>query len=271
MMNVSELAQELLAASQAGKGVETCPSTRDAAFDMNAAYAVEGEIARRRLASGRSSAGLKVGYANKAMWRALKLETLVWAHMYDDTVRYASQNVSQLSLAGMVSPKIEPEIVLKLKQPIVGGLDAAATLSAVESFALVFEIIDCPFPEWKFKPVDFVAACGLHRALIVGEPQSVREEAIPTLVEQLAGFQLKLMKNGALVEEGAGKNALRSPALCVAELAGALGRQAGAAPLQAGDLISTGTLTTPQPIMAGEVWQAQVEGLPTPALTVSFS
>jgi hypothetical protein len=31
------------------------------------------------------------GYANKAMWRALKLDTLVWAHMYDDTVRYATE------------------------------------------------------------------------------------------------------------------------------------------------------------------------------------
>ena len=38
-------------------------------------------------AAGHRTVGRKVGYANKAVWRVLKLETLVWAHMYDDTVR----------------------------------------------------------------------------------------------------------------------------------------------------------------------------------------
>ncbi len=44
-----------------------------------------------RRAAGRKTVGVKVGYANKAMWRVLKLDTLVWAHMYDDTVRYADR------------------------------------------------------------------------------------------------------------------------------------------------------------------------------------
>jgi 2-oxo-3-hexenedioate decarboxylase len=90
-------------------------------------------------------------------------------------------------------------------------------------------------------------------------------------VESLATFPLKLYRNNELVEEGAGKNSLKSPALCVAELGGAMLRQAGQTPLSAGDLISTGTLTTSQLIAAGEVWKAQVEGLPVPALTLRFT
>jgi hypothetical protein len=39
------------------------------------------------------------------------------------------------------------------------------------------------------------------------------------------------MKNGELVEEGSGKNSLRSPALCLAELAAAIAKQPGAEPL----------------------------------------
>ena len=42
--------------------------------------------------AGIATVGRKVGFANKAVWRVLKLETLVWAHMYDDTVRYADRN-----------------------------------------------------------------------------------------------------------------------------------------------------------------------------------
>ena len=46
---------------------------------------------RRRVAAGHRVVGVKVGYANKAVWRVLKLETLVWASMYDDTVRFAER------------------------------------------------------------------------------------------------------------------------------------------------------------------------------------
>jgi hypothetical protein len=38
---------------------------------------------------------------------------------------------------------------------------------------------------------------------------------IPTVVDQLARFKVRLMKNGELMEEGSGKNSLRSPALCL--------------------------------------------------------
>src|SRR6476661_8651015 len=64
-----------------------------------------------RRESGHHTAGRKVGYANKAIWRALKLETLVWAHMYDDTVHYAGGTQAELRLPYYRSPKIEPEIV----------------------------------------------------------------------------------------------------------------------------------------------------------------
>ena len=114
-----------------------------------------------------------------------------------------------------IAPKIEPEIVFRLRKPLAAGdLDPAAILDAVEWLALGFEIIDCPFPDWKFQPVDFVASFGFHAGLVVGEPRLVEPTMISTLVEQLPRFTVRLMKNGELVEEGSGKNSLRSPALC---------------------------------------------------------
>ena len=46
-----------------------------------------------------------MGYANKAIWRVLKLETLVWAHMYDDTVHHAGAGAAELSFLTTVRPK----------------------------------------------------------------------------------------------------------------------------------------------------------------------
>ncbi len=212
-LDTHALAREIAAAYASAGAVPVPPSSRDPGFDLNAAYAVEGEFARLRLESGRKLAGRKVGYANKAMWRILKLESLVWAQMYDDTVHFAAGNSGTLPVEGFRSPRIEPEIVFKLKRPIASGLDAAAVLDGVEWLAAGFEIIDCPYPEWKFQPADFVAAFGLHRALVVGEPQSIEPSRIPTLIEELPSFKVKLLKNGQLIEEGSGKNSLRSPAL----------------------------------------------------------
>ena len=113
------------------------------------------------------------------MWRALKLETLVWAHMYDDTVHFSESNSATLSIPHPRSLKIEPEIVFGMKKPLAGqDLDAAAALAAVDWLAIGFEIIDCPFPEWKFQPGDFVASFGLHAALVVGEKMEVQPELI---------------------------------------------------------------------------------------------
>jgi 2-oxo-3-hexenedioate decarboxylase len=201
----------------------------------------------------------------------LKLDTLVWAHIYDHTMHYATANVASLSLAPMISPKIEPEIIFKMKAPPGAGVaDAAAALEAVDWFGLGFEIIDCPYPEWKYQPADFVAAYGLHAALIVGERRAVTSSDIPALVEQLAKFKVRLSKDGQLVEEGSGRNSLRSPALCLAELASAMAKQPGTVPLAAGDLVSSGTLTESTPIQPGATWTAAVEGIDLPALTVTL-
>jgi 2-oxo-3-hexenedioate decarboxylase len=259
------LAREITDA-YAARTIIPAPSSREGGIDLNTAYAVEAEIAKARRASGHQTVGWKVGYANKAIWHALELETLVWAHLYDDTVRYADWNDGTLSIASMIAPKIEPEIVFQLARP-PDSSDPIAVLEATEWYALGFEIIDCVFPDWKFQPADFVAARGMHAALIVGEPVYVEPEDIARLVTDMAAFTLRLLRNNELVEEGAAKNALESPALCVGELGEALKRRGGET-LQAGDLISTGTLTTSLPIHAGDTWIASLSGIPPSSLTL---
>jgi len=256
-MDVHRQAAEILSAYKSGDIIPTL-SGRDPAFDLAKAYEVESEFKRLR---GVPPVGLKVGYANKAVWRALKLETLVWAHMYEDTVH---DSVNEITLPYWRSPKIEPEIVFNMKQPPSGGADAATVLDSTEWIALGFEIIDSPFPDWQFKPADFVAAFGLHLGLAVGEPTQVSSHLIPSLVEQLASFKVRLLKGDTMVEEGWGKNSLRSPALCVGELAS---RTA----LGPGDLVSSGTLTNGQPIAQGDVWKAELEGLPLAPITLRFA
>ena len=267
MIDPLTLARELRDAV-AGRRTVTAPTMRDGGLDLATAYATERELVRLREADGRRTVGVKVGFANKAMWRVLKLDTLVWAHMYDDTVRHAVNNEATLSLGERYVPKLEPEIVFKLRAPLGAGVtEAAAALEAVEWIALGFEIVDCPYHDWKLQPADFVAAYGLHAALVVGEPYAVTASRIPALIEQLPLFKVRLSRDGQVVAEGSGRNSLRSPALCLAELASAMAAR-GADRLDTGDLISSGTLTESTPIHSGATWTAAVDGIDLPALTL---
>ena len=268
---VETLARELLSASEMGQMVTVLPSTRPG-FDLNTAYEVEAVLKQFREQSGARAVGRKVGYANKAMWRVFKLETLVWAHMYDDTVHYSDSNSATLSLAHPRSLKIEPEIVFGLKQPILAeGINATAALESTAWLAIGFEIIDCPFPEWKFQPSDFVASFGLHAALVIGARVQVRPDLIATLVDELPRFKVFISKNGELVEEGSGRNCLKSPALCLAELSAAIVRRFPTEPLNAGEIISSGTLTAGHPTDRGDLWTVEVEGLSLSPLTVRLT
>jgi 2-keto-4-pentenoate hydratase len=268
---VEALARELLSAYEMDQMVPVPLSVR-AGFDLNTAYQVEAALKRFREARGHRAVGRKVGYANKAMWRVLKLETLVWAHMYNDTVHHSDSNSATLTPPHRRSLKIEPEIVFGLKQPILAeGLDAASALESTDWLAMGFEIIDCPFPEWKFQPSDFVASFGLHAALVIGERVQVQPDLIPTLVDQLPRFKVRMSKNGEFAEEGSGRNSLKSPALCLAELGAAIVRRFPTQPLSAGEIVSSGTLTAGHPTDRGDRWTAEVEGLPLPPLTLRLT
>ena len=263
-IDIDAIAEEIFAIYNTG-GAVAPPSERFPEWNLDAAYAVEAVFARLRAERGHRAVGRKVGFANKALWPAMKVKTVAWERMYDDTVHFGA---GEFALGNWRSLKIEPEIVFKLKRPITqAGLGAAEVLESVEWLALGFEIVDNPFPA-NFALADLIAAYGQHRGLVVGEPYVVNAAAIPALVEALARFPLRLLKDGTLVEEGSGSTIFGSPALCLAELASAAMRQAGAEPLAAGEVITTGSITTAQPIASGQTWRAEADGLPTTSLTL---
>jgi len=263
------VAQELIDAYEAGDLLPETLSSREG-FDLPTAYAVEAELARRRKSSGHTVVGRKVAFGNHAVLEKLKLQTVAWASMYDDTVHPANAE-DATPVPFTYAPKLEPEIVFKLKSPVTGDpSDPVAILKSVEWLSLGYEIVDCPFPEWRFQPQDLVAAFGFHAGLVLGAPTMVTGSNLASLAAQLAEFKLKLFKNDNFVEEGGGKNVFRSPALCLGELAAALSRTPSAEPLRAGELISTGSLTTPMLIAPGETWRAEPEGLDVAPLVMKL-
>ncbi len=143
-------------------------------------------------------------------------------------------------------------------------------LSAIDWVAHGFEIVQSHFPGWKFEAPDTVADWALHGTLIVGPPQPVARLG-GDLVAALETFSLALSCDGREVETGRGSNVLGSPLAAIAHLVSLLGQATDHVPLHAGELVTTGTITTARSVRAGETWRSEVKGIALPGLTVEFS
>ncbi len=264
------IAQRVLGAFDSGTVVAP-PSSTYPAFEWDAGYAVAADIHAARCARGERPVGRKIGFTNRNIWAEYGATSPIWAHVYDTSLTYAQKGRAKISLANSASPRIEPEIAFKLSAPIAAGQrDPATILRSIEWFAPSFEIVDCHYDAWKFKSADSAADQSFHWRLVIGTPRTAAGIDTAKLAAQLRDCRLTLSCDGTVRDQGVGSNALDHPALALAFLADILARQPQFAPLAAGEVITTGTLTAALPIRPGETWTSTIDGLPVEPLTVEF-
>ena len=262
-MSTDAIATELLAALDGNTMIGTI-TDRDPGFDPDAAYLVSAEILRRRRARGEMPIGRKVGFTNRTIWAEYGVFAPIWAHVYDSTVTYFDEPFGRLVIGHLAQPRIEPEVVLHFKSAPRATADERELLSNIDWIAHGYEIVQCRFANWKFKAADTIAAFGLHGALVIGPRRSV--EGLGDVVRKLRNFTITLAKNGNVAAHGGGSNVLDSPLLVAAHLVHLLKSQHRFEPLQAGELVTTGTLTSALPILAGETWTTELSGIELPGL-----
>jgi 2-oxo-3-hexenedioate decarboxylase len=268
-LDLRALAQEMKAAQDSARQVEPF-TARLPGFDLAAAYEVAHLIHRARLAEGARPIGRKIGFTNPDMWSRYGVREPIWAHVYDTTVVQLVGTRATCALGRFCEPKIEPEIVLHFRSAPHAGAGPGDLLNAIDWVAHGFEIVQSHFPGWKFQAPDTVADWALHGTLLVGPPQPLSRLG-SDVAAALESFTLDLSCDGRHVETGKGSNVLDSPLAAIAHLLTVLARQPDYAPVQAGEIVTTGTITTAQSIRAGETWRTEVRGIALPGLTVEFA
>src|SRR3954468_3964363 len=261
------LAEELIAFSQSTREMppftDTYPSLTPAQ-----GYEAARALHQHRVAQGWVPVGRKIGFTNRTIWPRYGVYEPIWGTVYDRTLTRALSDRAVVPLDGLVNPRIEPEICFALKSAPRGS-SVEALLEAIDWVAHSIEIVQSRFAGWKFKLADCTAANGLHGHLVVGSAVRVRE--LPQLASALPSVEMELFKEGALIDRGVGANVLDSPLLALGHLVGVLANQPGAAPLVAGEIISTGTITDAHPVRPGETWSTRLHGLPLPGLSLRFT
>jgi 2-oxo-3-hexenedioate decarboxylase len=268
--DLTSIADRLIAAYDTATTLK--PMTEDEpGFSVADGYTVLADIEARRRVQGWRSVGRKIGFTNRTIWPRYGVHQPMWAHVWSHTVHFAKNGHATLDLRTFVQPRIEPEVVFKLKAPVTSASDALAVLASTEWIAPGFEIVQSHFPDWKFKAADCTAAFGLHGALVVGEPLMVTPANRATLAAALPTCAVTLSRGNTVIDRGVGANVLDSPALALTHLARLIADQPSAPKLAAGEIVTTGTITDAWPVAPGETWSSDYGALGIKGLTLSFN
>lgn len=265
-------AYQLLEARAGSKSLE--PLTAHAALSIADAYDIAKSLDTIRSAEGETPIGRKLGFTNRRLWPKYgekePIHGPMWTTLFDSTVRFLEESYAVQSLAGAMLPRIEPEIVFKLGRTPAPDASLDQLADCLEWMAHGIEIDVSPFPDWKFEAADAIAAFGLHGTLLVGEPRMLSSTNRHHLGEVLANASVSLSCDGSLLGAGFGNNVLDSPLHALWHLHQLLKTQPQFAPLQAGEVITTGTWTDAYPVLAGQTWVTAFSGISLPGLSVSF-
>jgi 2-oxo-3-hexenedioate decarboxylase len=241
----------------------------DPDLDEARAYEIASAVHAQRVARGERPIGRKIGFTNRTVWPLFGVERPNWAWVYDTTTPDLGPGPWRLDLSRVMQPRIEPEIQLHFARTPPPGAGEAEILRCVDWLAHGFEIVQCPFPGWRFKLADSIAAYVLHGFLVVGPAVPVESAPVDEWIARLRDFTIELSCDGAVVARGGGADVLDSPVLAFAHLASVLAAQ-GAEPVRAGEVVTTGTLTNAMPIAPGQTWTTAITGLDVPDAEIAF-
>ena len=240
----------------------------DRSLDEDGAYAIAWDVHARRRARGERPVGRKIGFTNRSIWAEYGVWAPIWSHVYDSTVHHAPDGDAHLAIGHLLQPRIEPEIQLHFSRTPPATRDEEALLESIDWIAHGFEIVQSVYPDWKFTKEDAIAAFALHGALVVGRPVAVRD--IDDCAAKLRSFTISLSRDDGRTVRGGGANVLDTPLLAFAHLAEGLAAQSRFAPVQAGEIVTTGTLTAALPVSPGQTWTTVLDGIDLPGLSITF-
>ncbi|WP_435239742.1 2-keto-4-pentenoate hydratase [Streptomyces sp. YPW6] len=253
----AEAAQLLREAERRTAPVEPLSMTWPA-LDLADAYAVQQDNITRRLATGATVIGHKVGLISAPMQQLLGVHEPDFGHLLDDMVH---RDGGTVSAARYCAPRVESEICFRLARPLRGsGVTTADVLAATEAVAPALEIVDSRVRDWQITLVDTFADNAGSAGLVCGSWTPLEH------APDLAAVTVDLLIDGNKVATGGGKEVLGHPATAVAWLANTLAAYGAA--LDAEHVILPGAMTTAPLIGAGQNAEARFGALGS--VSVSF-
>lgn len=250
---VEALAEELYAAERAATAV--APLTeRHPDLDVAGAYAVQRHGRALRERDGARVVGRKVGLTSVAMQELLGVGEPDFGYLTDAMVH---PDGARLDLDGLVAPRVEAEIALRLAAPLSGPrVDRAAALAAIGEIAPALEVVDSRVADWRIRLADTVADNASSGLAVIGAFTPLSDTDL-TAVEM--EMEVAHADGRQEHEAGSGAAVLGHPAEALAWLARALAPFGEG--LEAGQVVIPGAMARAVTVAAGADVHASFSGL----------
>lgn len=247
---IRDAARRLLDA--ASSGVPSTP-VRDliGATDIAAAYAVQQEVNRARLADGARVIGRKIGLTSKAVQAQLGVDQPDLGVLFADMEYDAAVPVP---LDRLLQPRVEAEIAFVLGADLdEGDLDLEQVTHAVHHAVAAIEICDSRIADWDITFADTVADNASAGGFVLGTEKLALERFVPREAT------MTMRVTGQDDSTGTGADCLGDPLLALQWLA-RTARDLGE-PLRAGQVVLSGALGPMRPAAPGARVDVAISGL----------
>nr|WP_257984362.1 2-keto-4-pentenoate hydratase [Neobacillus cucumis] len=200
---------------------------------VDEAYQAQLQMIDQKVQTGKNIVGKKIGLTSVAMQKLLGVDQPDYGHLLDSM---QVSNKGTIQLDELFQPKVEGEIAFILYKDLTGpNVTAEDVFAATEYIAPALEIVDSRITDWKITLADTVADNASSGLFVLGDERyRVTDIDLPTI-------EMKLFKNGMLMNTGYGYDVLGHPAKCVAWLANKLFEYNVV--LKAGEVILSGALS----------------------------
>lgn len=249
-------------------------SENNPTFDQKSAYEISAASCATTIRYGNNVVGRKIGFTNTKIWSDYNVSEPNWGYLYEKRTLDALKLRGGLWLSKQtinLQPRIEPEIVFRLRKIPHSSMTEREALSCVLWIAHGFEVVTSLFKDWKFTAADTTATNALHNSLYIGAKRVITKNDLDALPAQLENFEIKLYRNKELVDTGLGSNVLGSPIKALLHLCSMLENQDLHPGLSVGEIITTGTLTKAIPMNVNETWSTAITGIDLRGLELKTS
>ncbi|WP_051838173.1 2-keto-4-pentenoate hydratase [Streptomyces sp. NRRL WC-3742] len=246
-----DAAGQLLAAERSG--LPTAPPARSGpGLTLEQAYRVQAAVISGRLDGGARPVGHKIGLTSAAMQEQMGVSEPDSGILLEDMALPCG---GELPTTGLLAPRIEAEIGLRLGRDLTGpALDHQAARAAVAEVFLALEVIDTRYGDWGITLEDSVADNASAARFVTGAP-------VPfPLAMDLGRVLVTVRVDDQLVCVGHGRDVLGDPINALLWLTRRLhGLGSG---LRAGDLVLPGSVHASIPLRPGTIVEASSPRLP---------
>ena len=206
------------------------------------AYEIQRLLTARRLATGATRVGWKLGYTSTAMRRQMRISEPNLGPLTSAMLLVDGEPPGLL----LAQPRVEPEIALRMIADLQADCSVSVAAAAVGTAHAALEIVDSVWVDYQFTLPDNTADGSSAAAVVVGP--ALRD------LDLLDLLQVTLYRNDVKVGAGQGADALGHPLKALCWLARALAEHNDI--VRKGDIVITGGLTPAIPMRPGDVCRA---------------